>query len=102
MSHHRFNTEYYVQYTVLFYNINIRKMNIKEEFIQLENFKLSIVEKIKLLENMRPENQDDTQVINSQISWYKAILWEIDMFIEWLADDDKDKLNYLYESDENI
>ena len=68
--------------------------NIKEEFIQLEYFKESVWDKIRLLEEMRPENDDDTQVINSQISWYRAIIWELDMYIETTANNDKYYNNY--------
>lgn len=75
--------------------------NTKEEFIKLIEFKESIQEKVKHLDSLMLWSPSEIRVIESQWYAYKAILWEIDLFIEWCADDERNKY-YLNWDDENL
>jgi len=66
--------------------------NIKPEFIQLIKFQDSIKDKVKQLEKLMPWSPNEIKVIDSQYYAYRAILWEIDMFMEDGAEDERDKL----------
>lgn len=73
--------------------------NIKTDFIKLIEFKESIEEKVKQLDDLMLWSPSEIKVIESQGYAYRAILWEIDLFIEWCADDERDKY-YLNWDDE--
>jgi len=75
--------------------------NIKEEFIMLMKFRDSIESKTKMLDEKRPTEKLEKMVVSSQYFAYRAIMWEIDMFIEWIADE-KNKFNRISSDDENI
>jgi len=55
--------------------------------------------KIKSLEKLKPATSDEEQVITSQKYLYTAVLWEIDLFLEGLVDDQRDKFTYLLNVD---
>ena len=60
-------------------------------------FRDSIKFKVKTLGELQPWSDLDGQVVDSQCCSYRNILWEIDSFIEWLADDERDKFSYINE-----
>ena len=65
--------------------------NIKTEFIQLIKFQESIRSKVKQLEKLIPRSPSETSVINSQEFAYRTILWEINMFMEDWAEDERER-----------
>lgn len=73
--------------------------NTKEEFIKLMEFRQSIILKVKQLNEMQPTDENDRLVVDSQFFAYTAMLWEIDIFMEGLADDEGDKFNYINDDD---
>ena len=75
--------------------------NTKEEFIMLMKFRDSIESKIKQLDKLQPESKVDKLVVDSQYFSYRAIIWEINSFIEELADEDS-RFNYISWDNENI
>lgn len=73
--------------------------NTKIEFNKLIEFKESIEDKVKILEGLTLWSPSEVKVIDSQVFAYKAILWEIDQFMEEWADRERD-LYYINWDDE--
>ena len=69
----------------------------------LNNFRNHILDRIVTLQSLQPQWDLDQAVIDSQAIGYRTIIWEIDNYIEELADEQDDKLYYLNDPfDENL
>lgn len=66
----------------------------------LQDFRNHILDKMVTLQSLSSQSDIDQAVINSQASGYRNLIWEIDNYIEWLADEQNDKLYYLNDMDD--
>jgi len=70
--------------------------------MKLQDFRNHILDKMVTLQSLQAPTDIDQKVLDSQASGYRNIIWEIDNYIEGLADDENDKLYYLNDMDGDI